>query len=264
MIAHTIRCTGILVVAVVMLLGTPFPCLAGNTLIFGSASDIPPLSYNENGVAKGFFLDVFRETARRAGFEITLVLFPVKRLEAYLQSGDIDGVAALSPTKERERYLIYSQTPIMISRGRVFVKKGREFPFSAISDLTGKRIGIVAGWSVNDDELARAFRQGTLRTESVTRYDQNLKKLMAERVDCIIGTEQLTWYHAHKLGVAGNLVALKMPVSAYCAFYAVGRFAKNVGAPEAFIKKMDAALRKILSDGTYAKFERQYKVTSLQ
>lgn len=259
---HINKWVGVLTVLIVTLSGTSIPCPAKDALIFGNITDAPPLSYEENGVIKGFFSDVFREAARRAGFEVSLALYPVKRLEAYSQTGEIDGVAALLHTKEREQYLIYSQMPIMVSRGRVFVKKGREFPFSAISDLKGKKIGIIAGWAMNNAELTQALREGTLQAEAVALHDQNLKKLMAGRVDCIIGTENLTWYHAHKLGIAENLVALHRPVAEYSVFVGVSQFTKNIRDPEAFLKKIDAALREIQSDGTYENFERQYKVTS--
>jgi len=255
---------GIVLGLIVMMLGMSQPCLAEKTLIFCTVPGIPPLSFEEDGIVKGLFLDVFREVARRAGFEITLILHPMKRLEVYLQSGEVDGVIAVVRTEEREGYLVYSPLPIMVSRLLVFVKKGREFPFTSINDLKGKKIGVIRGWKTENIELEQAIQEGTIQAEEVTQYDQNLKKLMAERVDCLISSEQLTWYYANELGVAKDLVALETPIAKHSVYSAISKYAKNIVDPQEFIQKMNAALDEVLSDGTYEQLQKQYKVTSLQ
>ena len=41
---------------------------------------------------------------------------------------------------------------------------------------------------------------------------------MSERIDCLIATEQLTWYHANELGIATNPAALETPIAAISVF----------------------------------------------
>lgn len=261
---HAKQHVGVVLGIIVMMIGMSQPCLAEKTFVFCSVPDIPPLSFEEDGIVKGFFLDVFREVARRAGFEITLTLYPLKRLEVYLQSGEVDGAIAMVHTKEREEYLVYSPLPIMVSRLLVFVKKGREFPFTSINDLKGKKIGVIRGWKTENLELEQAIREGTIQVEEVAHYDQNLKKLMVERIDCFISTEQLTWYYANELGVAKDLVALETPIAEHSVFPAISKYAKNIVDPQEFIQKMNTALDEVLSDGTYEQLQKQYKVTSLK
>jgi len=259
------QCLRVVSVLLVTVVGLSSPSLAENTLVFGGLPNINPLSFEEDGVVKGFFSDVFRETARRAGFTITLKLYPIKRLEAYLQAGKLDGAVHLTHTPERDKYLTFLPTPLRISRTLVFVKKGREFPFHSVEDLEGKTVGVLLGWKAGrNTAFERAVQAGTIKIEPVVKVEQDLKKLMAGRVDCIIGTEQLTWYHANRLGVAKELAALETPIDVVTVFSAISTRSKNIPDPQEFIKKMDAALNEIMSDGTYKALQEKYHVTSLK
>lgn len=241
-------------------IGLSIPCMAEKTLVFGGLADSQPLSFEENGAVTGFFSDVFHEVAQRAGYNITLRLYPVKRLEVYLKSGEIDGTVTLSHTLKREAYLIYSATPVMTSRTLVFVKKGLEFPFNGINDLAGKNIGVLLGWKVVSQEFERAIQDGTIHTDPVSDHDQNLKKLMGGRIDCLIDTEQLTWHHAHKLGIAKDIVALEMPLNEISVYFAITKNSKNITAHQAFMKSMNDALDSVISDGTYGKLKKKYSL----
>ncbi|MBU1171501.1 MAG: transporter substrate-binding domain-containing protein [Proteobacteria bacterium] len=251
---------GILCVMLYTMINFSVPCLADNTLIFGSVSGSPPLSYEEDGVAKGFFLDVFRETAKRAGYDISFVCYPMKRLETNLQSGRIDGTVHITHTKKRDEFLIYSTAPVLSGISLVFVKKGREFTFKTISDLYGKRIGVILGFKVMNEEFEKAVQQGKIITESVSTHDQNLKKLLAGRIDCLIGTENLTWYHANELDLAKHLVALAHPIADIFVYFAISKHTKNIPDPLAVMRDMNAALESTKSDGTYETLLKKYKL----
>ena len=249
---------------VILIIGMSTPCMAEQAPVFGGVSDILPFSYKENGVAKGFFSDLFLEAAHRAGFKVSLRLFPVKRLWEYLESGKIDGCVTLVPTKAREEYLIFSTSPLLKSYTRVFVKKGREFPFASVNDLVGKKIGILIGWETENKAFNQAIKEGTVQTEEVSQQDLNLKKLMLDRIDCFIGTELLTWYRANDLGIAEHFVSLETPIGEHNVLFAVRKHSKNIANPQAFIEKMSAAIDEVVSDGTSDKLKKRYKVTPLK
>lgn len=254
---------GILCVMLFTIISISMPCLADNTIIFGSVTKNPPLSYEEDGVAKGFFLDVFREAAKRAGYNIRFTLYPMKRLEANLQSGNIDGTVHITHTKKREKFIIYSTSPILSGYSLVFVKKGREFPFKTINDLYGKKIGVILGFKVMNEAFETAIKEGKIMTKPVSKHEQNLKKLIAERIDCLIGTKNLTWYRANELGLAGQLVALDQPINEVSVYFAISKHTKNIAAPPAFMGAMNNALESVKSDGTYEKIQMKYKLMEL-
>ena len=233
---------------IILIIGMSAPCIAEQAPVFGGVSDILPFSYIENGVVKGFFTDLFLEATDRAGVEVRLRLFPVNRLWEYLKSGKIDGAVTLVHTKARDEYLIFSTSPLFKSYTLVFVKKGREFPFASVNDLVGKKIGILIGWKSENKALEQAINEGTLQTEGVSKQDLNLKKLMLDRIDCFIGTELLTWYHANELGIAEHLVSLETPIAEHNVFIAVRKETKNIADPQGFVEKISAALDEVLAD----------------
>ena len=157
---HTKWYIGMVLGVLLAIFGVPNPCSADDAIVFGGVADVPPMSFEENGVAKGIFSDIFLEVARRIGWNATIRLYPFKRLDAYLRSGEVDGNTAAAYAKEREDYLVFSKSPVFISRSRVFVKKGKEFPFNGIRDLFGKKVGVMAGWPQNNPELAQAIAGG--------------------------------------------------------------------------------------------------------
>ena len=249
---------------ITLLTGFLQPCAAENTLNFCSACNIPPLSFEEDGEAKGFFVDLLREICRRAGYEATVKLYPVKRMDSYLQSGEFDGATALVHTKDRERYLFYSNTPVMVSRLSVFVRKDKKIKFKTIDDLKGKRIGVLLGYKTDSASLDKAIREGFVEIEEAAGYDQNLKKLIKGRLECLISTEQLTWYYADKLGISEEITDLELPISSHSVFFTVSKYSKNIANPHDFINKINTAFDEVVSEGAYEQLQEKYKVVSLK
>lgn len=245
-----------------MLLGVSKYCLADNLMVFGGVPNIPPLSFVQEGSAKGFFPDVLSETGKRAGLEIIIVLYPFKRLNRYLQLGELDGTISIFHKKEREGYLLYSKYPVLVSRTLVFVKKGKEFTFRSISDLYGKKFGAIAGWSLNNLELERAVKEKKIFIDEAERHDQNLHKLMLNRFDGLIATEHLTWYHANQLGVAESVAALETQVAENRTFFAVSKHTHRIKDHKRIMERMESALNEIVLDGTYETFLMKYQLTS--
>ena len=65
MMSYEKQCVRVVFVLLVAVLGLSNPSPAENTLVFAGLPDISPLSFEEDGVVKGFFSDVFRETASK-------------------------------------------------------------------------------------------------------------------------------------------------------------------------------------------------------
>jgi ABC-type amino acid transport substrate-binding protein len=242
----------------------PAVCRASEPLIIGSAGNLEPFVFEQDGIIQGFSIDLFKEVAKRAGFQVEHKLYPPKRLIRYLQEGKIDGTTGIYYRKERDSYLMYTSAPMIISRTRVFVKKGREFPLQSIKDLFGKQIGIIAGWTIDNAEYNQATDEGKLMLQEVAHYDQNLKKLQSGRIDCAIMTEQLTWYYANKLGFGEDILALDMIFAEVHMYFAMSKKSPKIADPQSFMEKLNAALNEVLADGTYEELQEEYGVTTLQ
>lgn len=233
-------------------------------LIFGGVSNIPPLSFEQDGAIVGFLPDVFREIAANSEVEINIKLFPFKRLNIALEDGKVDGVISIFYKKSREAYLLYSEHPVLVSRYRIFVKKGHAFQFDTIPDLYGKRIGVLAGWSVNNKAYEQAVENGTIIVEGVPTYSQNFNKLMLGRLDCVVLSEQLGWYHAVQLGFNDNIELLDRSLSEISTYYAVSKNSYNIKDPKRLIKKLDAALTEMNRNGGFVKIQKRYGIRDIK
>ncbi len=238
----------------------------GNTekLRFAGISETPPMAFEEEGIIKGLFPTLFFEIAKRAGFEATVELLPFKRLDKYLQTGIVDGTISIYHKQERESYLMYAKYPSLISYTRIFVRKGEDFPFSSVNDLSRKTVGTIAGWIINNPALDNAIKVGRITVDEATSYEQNIKKLIAKRFDCLIAGEQITWYHANKLGIAQEITLLDKPISESITYIAISKKSQNIPNYELFMENLNQALYSIISDGTYKAIQQQYGVRTLK
>lgn len=249
-----------------MLMGMMFLpyCGADEILTFGGVPRVPPFSFKEDDVAKGFFPDLFRQIVQHAGVNATIKLYPFKRLNQYLQTGKIDGAISIFHKKEREAYLIYSASPILISRTLVFTKKGKEFPFDSIADLYGKQIGTLAGWSIRNKDYDVAKNEGKFVVSGAQSYDQNINKLMADRVDCMISTDQLTWFFLNKRNLTDDIVALEKAIDRNVTYIAISKKTKNILDTHTLMRKLNAAHTVIQNDGTYKQLLRKYGLRNIK
>ena len=144
-----------------------------------------------------------------------------------------------------------------VSQNGLFVRKGEEFPFTSIDDLTGKRIGLNRGFVLADD-FDRAIRQGKVMTEEVGTIDQNVKKLGARRIDAFAGNVVSTRYVLRgtsaetKTAVLPRLLSENRP-----AYLVVSRTAK-IPDQERLVETLRRTLEDLHRDGTYAKIVESY------
>lgn len=233
------------------------------TFVFGSVEGIIPLSYEEDDVIKGFYIDVFDEISIRSGFKVKYELYPFKRLNSYLQAGDIDGTLTIFYRKERESYLQYSVEPIVTSQIRVFVLKDHEFTLKSMKDLYGKKIGVIYGWTIDNPEYNDALKYGRFKVEGVKSYEQNLKKLLTFKIDCFMMTEQMTWFFAQRLGVEKQISMLDFYVDEVKSYIAVSKKSPHIKNPKAFLNSVDQAFNSIKADGTYDRLLNKYKIQNI-
>ena len=96
-----------------------------------------------------FALDLVEEALERLGIIADTVIVDEARLTPSLLSGEFDGSAALWRDAERERVLIYSQ-PYLENRLILVGRRGSDVSATALAELAGKRIALVAGYAYGE------------------------------------------------------------------------------------------------------------------
>jgi|HubBroStandDraft_1064217.scaffolds.fasta_scaffold00354_7 polar amino acid transport system substrate-binding protein len=156
------------------------PASGATVTLFGS-DDLAPKCWNENGKPRGYAIDAAVEALRRAGYEVDVKLEPWIRAVEDAKAGR-GFITHFSKTPERALLFDFSR-PLVYDRIVVVVRKGHEFPFAAVKDLVGKRVGVLRGVAYGGDWSAAA---PGFTLEEDTDAAARIGKLMRGRLDAAV------------------------------------------------------------------------------
>lgn len=167
------------------LASTDTPTQGALRLMFDK-STIPTMYANKYGNAAGIYPGIIRQACFHMAINCSLQPIPFNRLLANLSNNS--GVAgALIISNERKKIFDFS-APYIETEVLVLSNKGHQVNFNSVSDLTGKRVGVIRGWSYGT-EFDTARRNKLFKVEEVDSDQQNYQKLQFKRVDVILATD---------------------------------------------------------------------------
>lgn len=106
----------------------------------------PPYYFTENVIEPyGLSVDLLRPAARQLGLSIEVVVCPFPRCLKMAQSGEIDIVAGLIKTPEREQFLHFLQPAMMnfLSSFAIYSRQDQPLVIRQVSDLTGHSVAVM-------------------------------------------------------------------------------------------------------------------------
>lgn len=143
--------------------------------VLGLDDSFPPMGYrDENGEIVGFDIDTAREVCKRLGVELVTQPIDWAAKEQELQTGNIDCIwNGFTITPERLEAMTFSEP--YLDNAQVAVVKISS-PYTTLSDLKGKTIGVQAGSSAEDAiDDTEGFRESI---KEVVEFADNLTALM--------------------------------------------------------------------------------------
>ncbi|MBC7122824.1 MAG: basic amino acid ABC transporter substrate-binding protein [Pseudothermotoga sp.] len=157
------------------------------TVTVGTSADFPPFEYIENGQFVGFDMDLMREIAKIAGFELKFVDMSFDSLIPALRAGQIDvAAAAMTITDERKMVVDFSM-PYWTADQSIIVKADSDL---TITVLFGKyRIGVQTGTTGDLWCTENLVEKGLLPERNLKRYDTfilALSDLLNGNIDAIV------------------------------------------------------------------------------
>ncbi len=218
-----------------------------------------PFSFEADGEIRGIDCDIIREMARRMGIRIEITLVPWKRLIEMTRAGLCDGAFSLFQTPERQEFALFADAqPIHESTFYFFVRKGEEFPFVHISDLSGKIIGLNRGFTISE-VFDQAARERKFIVEEVEGIEPNIRKLMAGRIDTFVANYDVLRYNPLGRRLLGNeILFLPRPALEKRGAYLVLSRKGSIKEKAGFIQRIDKTLKSMQEDGSYAKIYEKY------
>lgn len=232
---------------------------------FGAACDIPffgnhnkpPKYWLEDGVAKGFLIDMMAYIGKEMGCTFDIQLYPWARAYKKAEIGH-GGIIGLSMTEERLRLFDYSDV-MYVDELLLVVKKGKEFHFESVSDLKGKTVGVTRGAKYGS-AYSEAVEEGVFVVSEDDSQISRFKKLLRERIDVMIvgpgvaGFESILQSAPELLEQREQFVILPVPFKKDPNYMGVPK-SLNQGD---FIQRFNNALQKGKDSGEIAKIIQSY------
>jgi len=147
---------------------------------------------------KGRFVDVAKRVASEAGYKAEILFYPAQRTREAFAQGKLDGMfPALRPSMQSRHYATDS---LLNKRIYAFSRSG-DLVVRELKDLGFKRIGLTRGftYSVKLLNIPGASYQETIL------LPQNIKKLVAGRIDVFLGDESSTLVAIQEEGAEGKV-----------------------------------------------------------
>lgn len=134
---------------------------------------------------QGMAVEIVTAACKAVGLTAAYDFFPWKRAESNVAEGSHFGTFPYKELKERQSGYLFSGT-LFSSRFGILMRKSNSrtagFRYSGVDDLRTYSVGIVTG----TDAIRIPLENVGVKVEAVASPDQNLKKLLAGRIDFYI------------------------------------------------------------------------------
>lgn len=222
---------------------------AERPLNLATIGNFPPNTYYKDGRLTGIDIDVLDELSRRSGIRFNYATFPWKRALKKTETGQVDGMFSLFRNQKREDFADFIEPAIHYSTYKVFVRKGEEFNYQAISDLYGKNVVINLGYYINSS-LEYAIKSGKIKALRIPYTAEALAVLANRKVDLLIGNYHEIVFNKNQNPALANIIDLPNPIQMPKEAYLVLSKKSYIPNRENIIKKLSQHLLTIHQDGT--------------
>jgi len=216
---------------------------AGEAVVIDIDEANAPFMYARDGKAAGIYPALIEAAFKRMNVPVTVQAKPWSKAIQEIDAGTA-GVAGIYKNAEREKKYDYSEQ-VFVERLVVFFNKSTPLNYTKLEDLTGKRVGVLKGWSYGDD-FDKARKAGAIPCEEADADAQNFQKMDQHHLDASVAVFE-----------SGNALLPKYKSIAYAAT-ALSRnptflaFAKSAGRG-ALIKQFDQAVKDLKASGELQK-----------
>src|SRR5260221_252581 len=163
--------------------------------------DYPPITYLEDGVAKGYDVDVIRALGAVLGRDLRIELTTWDTAQKQVQEGGADILTGMSITEER-RALWDFATPTVVHSFGLFVTD-KQVTIHGADDLSGKRVGVTNGG------LPRTWLKSKPGAELVViaNYENGFERLRKGELDAVAADTWVAGYIISKNRIPGVALA---------------------------------------------------------
>ncbi|SHO53517.1 polar amino acid transport system substrate-binding protein [Desulfopila aestuarii DSM 18488] len=193
----------------------------------------------------GVFTEIVRAAFKIEGYELEVKFVPWKRALESSKQGICSGLLGAFYTEERTHNFQYSD-PITETRIVFITKIDKAIQYKRLQELSSYTIGTIRGYSYSQEFDSATY----LKKEEVTTTEQNLNKLLADRIDIFIDSEEVAaWLLQKKFKEVAHLVRIIEPVYTVKKLYVP--ISKNIKNYQKIVNDLNNGIKKIKENGTY-------------
>lgn len=211
-----------------------------------SLSEYPPYMGRQLP-GQGILSTVTREVFLRAGIAINLVDAPNNRAISGTRQGLYDGSLGWARTAERERDLLFS-APVLMLRMVFCQRRGERYAWTSLADLAPYTIGITRG-NFYSDEFETLQTYGQLHVDPANSDVENLRKLLAHRIDLLPMDAEVGPYLIHSQLKPAEAARLDCPEPAYWSVALHVVLSRKLAHGPALLADFDRALAAMRASG---------------
>ena len=181
------------------------------------------------------------------GFKTEIKLVPFARAIKSVENGRADGMPLLFVTEQRKRYMVFTD-PITQGHENFYYHPDKlgKFEWNSYSDIQGKTIGLVRGYSYSP-QFTAALEDYRIQVEYATNPETNIHKLYAKRVDLILEDEFIVQSVVKKYPAWKKAIKpCAKPVSSYS--WSMGLWKNSPAAAK--LDEINQIIGKLQKDGT--------------
>ncbi|MBF0622945.1 MAG: transporter substrate-binding domain-containing protein [Magnetococcales bacterium] len=207
-------------------------------LTVGIYDNPPQVFQDEDKTPRGIYVDLIQEIARQEGWQIQFVWGSwAQHLEA-LKQGQLDLITTIAYDVGRDKYIDYSQEPVVLVWGQIYQKNTLEL--NNILDLKGKKIAVMRNglFGIRLSELCNKF-QVDCEIMPVQGYRDAMHAVSEGHADAAAINSLFGYAFEHEFKVTRSAIIYE-PFGL--------RFAAPEGAHSEILQTIDAYLKKWKAD----------------
>lgn len=214
-------------------------------------ASFPPYFFKKGDLRTGIVQDLFTAFGKETGDTFEYVRVPFKRALHQFETGKID-IEPMSNPAWRSSSSVPGEysLPMAVSETIVLFNAEKKLPIQSPQDLSGKTLGIVAGYQYPD--FTPYFDDGRIKTHVLPNENKLIQLLLAGRLDQAIMNKDFALYQIKRQHLDGKL-KLSKPCSALDMMI---RF--HPSKKEA-IPRFNRVIKKFLEDGTIERIYDRYR-----
>ncbi|NDY71880.1 substrate-binding periplasmic protein [Desulfobacter hydrogenophilus] len=165
-----------------------------------------PLIFSSDTQLRGMDYEITEAVFRILNIPIIIEFYPFKRCLMMVKNKQADAVIDLLANEKRLKYIFFPDEPLSESHEAIFHLKDHPPQINTLGDLKFYKVGTQLGY-----EYPNGLSKFLVNPEEVSTLEQNLKKLLLNRIDIILENRIVGLHTAKRMGISHRISTTNLP-----------------------------------------------------